>query len=218
MKRIAKLTVIMLLVLLMSPLAVFATPKGYKEVTLTKKNFKKYFEVVKMKKYDEFGDYKGYDFVLKSKLLKKGYYLYKIDDFAYKFSLKEKYKYKYKKKSYKKTYKTKGTRNSLNYLDGWTNYSGYKYDYKYGKVKSFKISKAKGKLIFATPDNVIGVDKRHDDYNNHWYLIKLKLPYDKRTDYVDHYDEENDKCIIDYYCTTPHTYNDGKNKYGIIIG
>ena len=198
MKRIAKITVIMLLVFLMSPLAVFAEHKGYKEVKLTKKNFTKYFEVTKMKKYNVFGDYGGYEFILKSKLLKKGYYLYKCDGFSLKYTFKNKYKYKYKKKTYKRTNTVNRTTSSFrNSLDRWSDPC----DYKYAKAKSFKISKVKGKLIFIESSNVVKIKKTYDEDGKYsGSMIILKYPYDEDTDYESHWDEKKDKEVIDYYC------------------
>ena len=103
MKRIAKISIIMLLVLMMSPLAALAAPQGYMEVELTKKNFKQYFEIKKVKQLDAFGAYDGYEFVLSSKMLSKGYYIYDIKNFALKATAKHKEKYKIKKKTYKYT-------------------------------------------------------------------------------------------------------------------
>ena len=205
MKRIAKIAVIMLLVFLMSPLAVFAAPKGYKEVTLTKKNFSKYFEVVKMKHYDEFGDYNGYSFILKSKLLKKKYYLYETDDYVIKTTTKERYKYKYRKKTYKNTWKFNSTSswvgNSI-----MARYSGkLKYDYKYAKLKSFKVKKAKGKLVFIEPSNVKGIKRIYDDDGKYdGSIIMLKYPYIEypqkyHTSCETHWDDDKDKYVVDYY-------------------
>lgn len=238
MKRIAKITVIMFLVLLMSPLVVFAkVPKGYLEVKITAKNFKNYFEVVKMKHYDEFGDYDGYDYVLKSKLLKKGYYLCNVSkDFAYKYLFTEKSKYKYKKKTHKNTVKRMGTRGRISTfyttecsffapLRGWRNDDGYTYDYKYGRCKNFKITKAKGKVLFVKPENVIKKEKDR---------IIIKNPYKQgrkwgnaglyffgKIDYVFH-EEDYDgsyKEVIDYYYMSLDYVNKYNDQYdeGVLI-
>ena len=68
MKRVVRLSVIMLLVMLMSAVTAFAAPKGYKEMKLTKKNFKKYFEVKKVKWLDSFGDFNGYKIIRNDKV------------------------------------------------------------------------------------------------------------------------------------------------------
>ena len=67
MKRVVRLSVIMLLVMLMSAMTAFAVPAGYKEVKLTKKNFKKYFKISKR-----------YGTVTVKKGLKKGTYKIKV--------------------------------------------------------------------------------------------------------------------------------------------
>ena len=215
MKRITKIFVIMLLLLMMSPLAAIAAPKGYMEVNLTKKNFKKYFEVVKMKHYDEFGDYGGYAFILKSKLLKKGYYLYGANDCAIKGSYKWREKWKYKKKTYKQTDTYKFSMSVIDTING----RGSSNNYKYAKISKFKVKKAKGKLVFIEPSNVIGIGKRYVDGEYYGKIIKLKYPYDKNTRYEYHYDE-NDNKVIDYYwkyIDGHNTYYNGKNKDGIIV-
>lgn len=182
----------------MSPLAAFAAPPGYLEVNLTKKNFKNYFEVVKVKRYDDFGDYNGYEFVLKSKLLKKGYYLYSADDFALKYSAKERYKYKYKKKTYKGSVKTKRTNSSI-YWDLAGRYNDT-YNIKYGKFSNFKILKIKGKLIFIEPSNIISIEHKYDsDGYDYGLIFKLRYPYDKETRSIKHWDEATHANVVDYY-------------------
>ena len=56
---------VLLAVLLLVPAVTYAAPKGYKEISVTKKNFKKYFEVNKYKYYEN-QKYKGYIFKLRS--------------------------------------------------------------------------------------------------------------------------------------------------------
>lgn len=214
MKRFTRLVVIILLVLMMLPITVFAAPEGYMDVELTPNNFKNYFEVVKMKHFDKFGSYDGYNFILKSKLLKNGYYLYSCEDFAIKYSAKERYKYKHKKKSYKNTVKIKNTFSYIEY-DVSTNYNDNKYDFKYAKISNFKVSKVKGKIVFIEPSNVIAIDHYYDkDGEDHGQIIKLKHPYDKNTPCKTHYDE-NDKEVMDYYFmyfAIENRYDDGKEK------
>ena len=222
MKRIAKISVIMLLILIMSPLAAFAAPQGYMEVDLTKKNFKNYFEVVKMKDYDSFGDYNGYSFIFRSKLLKKGYYLYKTDDFAVRYSGKVRGKYKYKKKTEKYTYKIKYTSSYVdNRITSCSNSDGYKYNYNYAKINNFKVLKAKGKLVFIEPSNIISIEHRYSTYDgsDQGLVIKLRYPYDSNTDYVSHWDEASKKQVIDYYYKTISWYNKYSNgtKDGVIV-
>ena len=59
MKRMTRFLLVLLAVLLLVPAVTYAAPKGYKEVSITTKNFKKYFEVHKYKYYEN-QKYKGY--------------------------------------------------------------------------------------------------------------------------------------------------------------
>lgn len=181
MKKAIRLSVIMLFVVLLSACTAFAAPKGYKEVKLTKKNFKKYFEVKKVKRYDAFGDYDGYKITLKSKLLKKGYYICDVKNFAIKGTVKERYKYKYRGKTYKHTFKWKMNMTVFPpYLAGGSS----NYNYSYAKVKKLKISKIKGTIVFAEPSNIIKVTKKFSTSNKYdlsWVEVRVKYPYSGRT-------------------------------------
>lgn len=204
MKRIAKISVIMLLILAISPLAAFAAPQGYMEVELNKKNFKQYFEIKKVKLRDAFGAYDGYSIRLSSKMLKQGYYIYDIKNFAIKGTYMERYKYKYKKKTYKSSWKTKitTTYTPLCYLAS----GDESYNYRYAKVWNLKIKNVKGTVIFAEPSNIIGIDVKYGSSNNNSisdYKIRLRYPYDESTSSEGHYDESINKWVKDYYYCYP---------------
>ena len=182
MKRMTRFLLVLLAVMLLVPTVTYAAPQGYKEVSVTKKNFKKYFEVNKYKYYEN-QKYKGYIFKLRSKLRKKGYYLYD----ASAFTARGFYHYRYKLKSGKKYTKYIALYSwNVKGKYGWSLAGGpAKASYKYAKIKDFEVAKAKGKLVFATPDNVIGLEENTDDSGNFaGYRIKLKYPYDNKTPYV----------------------------------
>ena len=92
MKRILRILILAMAILLTVP--VYAAPKGYKEVKITKKNAAKYFSFRKGKLKDEFGDYDGYRYYLYSNMRKKGYYVYSMPGVALKISYKYRYKIK----------------------------------------------------------------------------------------------------------------------------
>ena len=197
MKRMTRLLLVLLAVLLLVPAVTYAAPKGYMEISVTKKNFKKYFEVNKYKYYEN-QKYKGYIFKLRSKLRKKGYYLYD----ASAFTARGFYHYRYKLKSGKKYTKYIALYSwNVKGKYGWSLAGGpAKASYKYAKIKDFEVAKAKGKLVFATPDNVIGLEENTDDSGNFaGYRIKLKYTYVKKTPYVAHVDEKTGQEVIDYY-------------------
>ena len=190
----------MLLVMLMSAVTAFAAPKGYKEVKLTKKNFKKYFEIKKVKRYDAFGDYDGYKITFSSKLLKKGYYVCDVKDFAIKGTVVERWKYKYKKRTYKHSYKRKF---NYTYLDSYLGGGSSNYDYKYAKASKFKIKKVKGTIVYATPSNIKKVEKVYLSTNKHDLIrckVLVKYPYANKTytDYNANY-KANGYYFNDYY-------------------
>ena len=197
MKRMTRLLLVLLAVLLLVPAVTYAAPKGYKEVTVTKKNFNKYFEVHKYKYYEN-QKYKGYIFELRSKLRKRGYYLY--DPSA--LSARGFYHYRYKLKRGKKYTKYIALYSwNVKGRYGWGLAGGpAKASYKYAKIEDFEVSKAKGKIVFATPDNVLGLEENtnaSDDFAG--YRIKLKYPYDNKTPYIAHTDEKTGQEVIDYY-------------------
>ena len=197
MKRMTRFLLVLLAVLLLVPAVTYAAPKGYKEVSITKKNFKKYFEVHKYKYYEN-QKYKGYIFKLRSKLRKKGYYLYD----ASAFTAMGFYHYRYKLKRGKK-YTKYIDLYSWNVKDryGWSLAGGpAKASYKYAKIEDFEVAKAKGKLVFVTPGNVIGLEE-NTNYSGDFagYRIKLKYPYNNKTPYVAHVDEKTGQEVIDYY-------------------
>ena len=200
MKRIVHALLIALALLLSVPVAATAAPKGYKEITITKKNAKKYLAFKKFKDRDSSGDYNGYSFRMYSKMRKKGYYVYDMQNFSVRVSYKHKYKYKFRGRTYK--YKYKGTAN-LSFIDSYLT-GGSKYsNYGYGKISSVKFKKAKGKMILIEPSNVISVqlDKRYEDGDER-YIIKLKEPYDSTTPRKTHYDAGQHKVVTDYYYVT----------------
>ena len=200
MKRIVSVFILMIMLLTAIPLSVSAAPPGYMEVKLTNKNVKKYLEIKKQKRFDEFGDYNGYSFGLYSKMRKKGYYVYSTDNIAVKLSGTHKSKYKYKKKWKKNSYKFKNWTLSLD--GGWWSGSP-EYNYKYAKLTKVKYKKVKGTMIFVRPENVRGVklvDIQSEGTKR--YHIMLKYPYDQNTSYESHWDEAQDKEIIDYYYIT----------------
>ena len=197
MKRMTRFLLVLLAVLLLVPAVTYAAPQGYKEVSVTKKNFKKYFEVGKYKYYEN-QKYKGYIFEFRSKLRKKGYYLYD----ASAFTAMGFYHYRYKLKSGRKYTKYI----ALYYWNvkdryGWSLAGGpAKASYKYAKIEDFEVAKAKGKLVFVTPDNVIGLEENTNDSGDFaGYRIKLKYPYDDKTPYEAHVDEKTGQEVIDYY-------------------
>lgn len=58
-------------------------------------------------------------------------------------------------------------------------------------------------MIFVKPENVIGVKQvRTYSDGSKEYRIMLKYPYDERTDYESHWDDAQEKNIIDYYYIT----------------
>ncbi len=200
MKRIVSVFILMIMLLTAIPLSVSAAAPGYMEVKITKKNVKNYLEVKKIKRYDEFGDYSGYFFGLYSKMRKKGYYLYSSDGVAVKISGTEKSKYKYKKKWKKSSYKFKNSTVTFNQFIGG---GGSESSYKYAKLTKVKYKKAKGTMIFVRPDNVIGVKlERTDSDGDKVYRIMLKYPYDQNTNCESHWDDVQEKEIIDYYYIT----------------
>ena len=197
MKRISRTFVIMLLVMMMSPLTAFATP-GFLEVDLTPKNFNQYFELIKTKRLDKFGDYNGYEFILKSKLLSKGYYLYSAKDFAIKYTGIQRTKQKTGNRINKWNSKIDSTKSNIGSAVGYT----YDKDsnYKYAKISNFKIKKAKGKLVFIDPSNIVAVqDYCNSDNEVVGKKIILKQPYDKNTQCESHYDDNGNKVIDNYY-------------------
>ena len=211
MKRITKTFVIILLVMMMSPLTAFATP-GFLEVDLTPKNFNQYFEIVKMKHYDDSGKYDSYVFILKSKLLAKGYYLYSAKDFYIKYTGTARCKQTHNKITYKSTDKLDS---SLSYYFNYIAMFHKDNDYKYGKITKFNVKKAKGKLIFIEPSNVIGIkDVYQSDGSYKGKAIILKQPYDKLTEYVYHEDDDENEIIEYYYkpISGSNTYTGGKKE------
>ena len=202
MKRVVRVSVIILLVMLMSAMTAFAAPKGYKVVKLTKKNFKKYFEVKKVKRYDAFGDYEGYRISFKSKLLKKGYYVCDVKNFAIKGTIVERWKYKYKKRTYKHSRKWKYNSTYLNtYLGGGLS----NYNYSYAKASKFKIKKVKGTIVFATPSNIRKVEKVYSTSNKNELLyckVMVKYPYADKT----YKTYDSDWNVNGYYFSDSYTY------------
>lgn len=203
MRKISRLLLILITLFIMAPTMVFAVPKGYKEVKLTKKNFTKYWGTKKMKKNDDYGNYARYEFLFYSKLLKKGYYLYEANSCTVEYSGKAKYKYKYKKKWHKGERVVKGKKswNGSNKFDMVIDGAPSNFDYKYAKISKFKIKKAKGKVIFVKPSNVIGIEKSYNIETNELaaYIIKLKYPYDEKTLSYYRKDENTGEWVIDYY-------------------
>ena len=204
----------MLLVMMMSPLTAFAAP-GFLEVELTPKNFNKYFELIKTKRLDKFGDYNGYQFILKSKLLSKGYYLYSAKDFAIKYTGVERIKQKIGNRINKWNSKIDRT------MSDFRSEVGYLHDksgnYKYAKISNFKIKKAKGKLVFIDPSNIVAVqDYRDSDNKVIGKKIILKQPYDENTLCESHYDDNGNKVIDNYYYLAHdydiNYYDNGKDK------
>ena len=213
MKRIGFVFLLMVMLLTAIPLSVNADAPGYMEVKLTNKNVKKYIEVKKYKELDEFGDYAGYGFRLYSKMRKKGYYLYSTDNIAVKISGTEKSKLKYKKKWKKASYKFKNR--TFKFNGTWSG-GGPDNNYKYAKLTKVKYKKVKGTMIFVKPENVIGVKLDRTESNGaKAYRIMLKYPYDERTDYESHWDDAQEKEIIDYYYITRWVdgYDNELNRY-----
>ena len=204
MKKVVRLSVIMLLVMLMSAVTAFAAPKGYKEVKLTKKNFKKYFEVKKVKRLDSFGDFDGYRITFSSKLLKKGYYVCDVKDFAIKGTVVERWKYKYKGKTYKHSHKWKY---NSTYLNTYLGSGSENYNYSYAKVSKLKIKKVKGTIIFAIPSNIRKVEKVYSSTNKNdlmYCKVLVKKPYAGKT--YTNYDENANYKADGYYFTDYYTY------------
>ena len=71
MKKYLRILLFVLLFSFFIPVNVYSAPKGFKEVKITTKNALKYFDFMKVKKKDSFGDYDGYSFVMYNKLRKK---------------------------------------------------------------------------------------------------------------------------------------------------
>lgn len=137
------------------PVHANAAPKGYKVVKITKKNALKYFGFKKAKRRDEFGDYDGYSFGMYNKLRKKGYYVYDTQDLALKIHQSNRYKWKTDKgKWVKETYSS--TQILTNVGEDLV-VCGKDNNYKYGKLLSTKVKKAKGKVIFIKPSNIISI-------------------------------------------------------------
>lgn len=208
MKKIVRTWIILIIVLILTSLAAYAAPQGYIEVELTKSNFKKYFEVAKMKLYDK-GKYCGYEFVLRSKLLKKGYYLYSAEGFSVKLDATVRCKCKYKTMSFKVIRRMKRILKEVD-EEVFTVSKSAKvcpYPYKDGKYNIHKVLKAEGKLVFITPDNVIALEKRINSegrtiphpVNDEAMVIKLKYPYNSQTSYDSHFDKMKNENVIDYY-------------------
>lgn len=207
MKRVTRLLIVLLLMLMMIPMESFASaPEGYIEVNLTKKNFKNYLEVRKYKDIDAFGNYKGVQFNLANK---QALYLLCKQGFSVKGSCKIKTQYKLKNKKKKSTciMKIKGMGNGVSFdIAGW-NRKG-KYNYEKTKITNLKISKARGTLVYISPDNIIGFGRQEESdrfqYHNAngeriYTIIKLKHPYDGVTSWHGHVDDYTGEYIVDYY-------------------
>ena len=203
MKRTARLLIIMLLVCLMMPINSFAAPQGYREVVLTKKNFKQYFDLIKVKRLNAFGGYDGYYICLRSKLLKNGYYFYDAKGVA----IQGTYKYRYKRtyKLGKKTVTDKTTI-TLKLPESLPQYSftgtSSDHNYSYAKAWDIKIKNVKGTVIFVEPSNIIGVEREYDESNpNQLNSVKIKVryPYDDSTNKETHWDDATHTNVVDYY-------------------
>ena len=183
MKKGLRILVITLMLSLILPFSLYAAPEGYMEVALTKKNFKQYFGIKKIKGYDfehrRKGKYKyeGYSFQFYSKLLKKGYVLYGVKNFSIKATCRITRKHR---KGAIKTSKTTYRSSRIHHLiEG----EDKDYTYKYGKLSKFKIKSVKGTAIFIKPDNIIrkktGIGW-YDEYQNmkiKFLQVKVKHPY-----------------------------------------
>lgn len=200
-KRFTLLFITLLMLLMMSPLTSFAAPQGYMEVKLTKKNFKQYFELIKVKRLDAFGGYDGYEVHYRSKLLKKGYYIYSTKGVAIQGTFKR--RSKFTSKSGKKTithtntYTQKLPNAPLAFMMTATDE-----DYNYAKVWDVEIKNVKGTIIFAEPSNIIEIKRRFDESNsNHLYSaeIRIRYPYDDDTRKKTHWDDATIPNGIDYY-------------------
>ena len=193
MKKAVRILILAITILFSVPLCANAAPQGYKVVKLSKKNAKKYMGIKKRKIRDEFGDYDGYTFTLYSKLRSKGYYYY---DIRHSFVVKIKYKNRYYDKKYGKGTMTENIK-TYEFGDILL-FRGEEYDYKYAKVLSHKFVRAKGKIVFVEPSNVIGIENESDGRKR----IKLRYPYDDTTASEGHYDESTGQWVIDYYYIT----------------
>ena len=179
MKRIARITIIMVLVLMMSPLVVFADPEGFCEIEITKDNFFEYFGYRKAKKTKTSGKYDGYEYQLYCKLREKGYYLFQTHEWL---NVEGTYKYRAKQNVKGKVKKYKGKKKFFDYMNGPYVTDGIErrdktYNYNYSRISNIKINKAKGRYIFVKPSNV---DRVEPEYHNGVlisYLIILKHPY-----------------------------------------
>ena len=211
MKRILRILVLAMAILLTVP--VYAAPKGYKEVKITKKNAAKYFSFRKGKLKDEFGDYDGYRYYLYSSMRKKGYYVYSMPGVALKIS----YKYRYKIKQNGRWYPfVKTATNTFTQFITPVDYTNSAYNYNYAKIYDVKFKKAKGKLILIEPKNVIKIEKQNGRKGgNAYFRIRLRYPYDSRTPYISHTDPLTGEEVIDYYYvdTNANPYNSLKDIY-----
>lgn len=196
MKRSVRVLFAALVMMLLVSTAAYAAPQGYMEVNLTKKNVKKYFQIKKAKSYTSTGDYNGYYYILASKLVKKGYYVYKDIGFSVKGTAKVRYKYKSGKKTYKNSYKVKFTIPSA----GGYRYGGSStYNYKYGKYSKTKFKKASGTVIFVEPSNVIGITPVSNSNGSlRGYAIEVRYPYDASMPYYTSRDA-NGNIVRHYY-------------------
>lgn len=214
MRKAVEITVIMILILAMNASTSYAAPQGYIDIKLTKKNFKQFFEPAKVPVYYSSNKCYGFEYVLKSKLLKKGYYLYDdllLNDsndnyFVFTFSARfsnsrPKNKLKLNSKNRERiNYRRRKTINRYDFFSLESQSCDYK-GYKSAKIHNFKIHKIRSVLTFIEPDNVIGVERVSDGI-----MIKLKYPYNSDTMSVGHYDIKTNEYIVDYYYYKPVTY------------
>lgn len=195
MKRTIRVLLCALAMTLLCSMAAMAAPEGYMEVNLTKKNFKQYLEIRKFRMVKPVRNkYLGYGFRLYSKLLKQGYFVYGVSRMRVKGSATERTKWTDDGEPIKairdKNWKFKGFEDSFSYSDF--------YNYKYGSLSDIKVREARGTIIFALPDNVIGVEQMEAD-GLRFARIKLKLPYDASTKAVMKEDPETQESVVDYY-------------------
>jgi hypothetical protein len=186
MKKVLRSILCLLVMTLLSSFAAYAAPEGYMEIELTRKNFKKYFELTKTP-----GNNGNEEFYFRCKLLKKGYCIYIEKKYGVTATLNISYKTKLRKGNLEDDFDFHNVGDSV----GFGTMNGYQMTNI--KLLSYKIKKAKGKLILVEPDNLIGVESPKE--KDQGYMVKVKKPYDDSMPCESHYDKELKETVVDYY-------------------
>jgi hypothetical protein len=199
MIRILLAFMAMVLVLSMPALAAgtgrkIAAPEGYRVVQLTEKNFSKFFEIKKYKLADPSGTYLGYEYRPHGKRRRNRWFVYTTRNLRVRLTGTELYAWKDHKEKIKAV-KTK--RMTLKGLESSFAMSDF-YLYQFGKLVNVKVEKARGRVVFVKPSNVLGIEIVEEN-GMQYYRIKLLHPYDENTPAVTHVDEETQETVVDYY-------------------